>query len=86
MDVNRSPQNEALLEAVRIAGSQSALARLLKVTQRAVWRWVSEGKHLPAEHVLHVERETGVSRHVLRPDLYPLESESTVAEPAELPQ
>ena len=71
MDANQAPTpNQALKTAVEIAGSQSALGRVLGVTQRAVWRWVSEGKHLPAQHVLAVEKATGVSKELLRPDLF----------------
>jgi len=32
---------------------------------------VSQWKAVPAQHVLDVERITGIDRHVLRPDLYP---------------
>lgn len=62
---------EALKQSVEIAGSQSAYARLCGVSQTAVWKWLQSGKRLPAEHVLNVENETGVSRHLLRPDIYP---------------
>lgn len=62
---------EALQAAVNRAGSQSAIARLCGVGQPAVWKWLQSGKRLPAEHVLKVEAETGVSRHLLRPDIYP---------------
>lgn len=65
---------EALRRAVDIVGSQGALARLLGVAQPSVWRWLTHAKPLPAEHVLKVEEKTGVSRHDLRPDLYPRES------------
>jgi len=64
---------EALQIAVRRLGSQSKLARLCQVTQPAVWKWMQSGKRLPAEHVLKVEQATGVSRHDLRPDIYPIE-------------
>ena len=75
MDVNHSPTpQEELRAAVDIAGSQSAFARMLGVTQRAVWRWLNQGKHLPAEHVLKAEAGTGVSRYRLRPDLFQLEA------------
>lgn len=67
-----TPQR-ALQEAIESIGSQSALARLVGVSSTAVNKWVGRGMHLPAEHVLTVERETGVSRHDLRPDLYPIE-------------
>lgn len=62
---------DALREAVSRIGSQSATGRLLGVTQAAVWGWLNEGKPLPAEHVLLVERETGIPKEVLRPDIYP---------------
>ncbi|MBD8548028.1 YdaS family helix-turn-helix protein [Sphingomonas sp. CFBP 8760] len=70
MDVNHLLIAQAALKAaVTEAGSQSALARLLGVTQRAVWRWVTEGKPLPAQHVEACERETRVPKEKLRPDL-----------------
>lgn len=67
---------EALREAAKRAGSQAKLGRICKrdgrpVTQPAVWRWLNKSRRLPAEHVLDVEAETGVSRHDLRPDIYP---------------
>lgn len=65
---------EALSAAVLSSGSQSAFARICGVSQTAVWKWLQSGKRLPAEHVLIVERETGVSKHLLRPDLYPTSS------------
>jgi DNA-binding transcriptional regulator YdaS (Cro superfamily) len=71
----------ALKEAVLRSGSQSALARLVGVSQQAVWRWLRNSKPLPAEHVLTVERETGISRHDLRPDLYPRESNEDAPPP-----
>ena len=62
---------EALTAAVASAGSQAAFARALDVAQPTVWRWVKQTKQLPAEHVLRAEEATGVSRHDLRPDIYP---------------
>lgn len=49
--------------------SQVQLASLLGVTQGAISQWLSN--RIPAERVLDIERNTGVSRHDLRPDLYP---------------
>lgn len=57
-------------EAVRRKGSQSALARALNTSPQVVQQWQSK-RRIPAEWVLKVERETGVPRHELRPDLYP---------------
>ena len=64
---------EALGKALAVVGSQAALARLCEVSHTAVWKWISEKRVLPAEQVLKVESATGVSRHDLRPDLYPRE-------------
>lgn len=60
---------EIVLERVRSA----ELARQLNVTRQAITLWKSRGK-IPAERVLAVEAISGVSRSVLRPDLYPPES------------
>jgi DNA-binding transcriptional regulator YdaS (Cro superfamily) len=47
------------------------MARLLGIAQPSVWYWLHKAKPLPAEHVLTVEAATGISRHDLRPDIYP---------------
>lgn len=62
-----------ICRAAKAAGGQSALARLLKVTPQAVQKMCASGR-VPAERVLEIEKATGVSRHELRPDLYPNES------------
>ena len=64
---------EALKQAVSIIGTQQAFADLLQVSQPRVWRWLNQSKQLPAEYVLKIEAATGVSRHDLRPDIYPRE-------------
>jgi DNA-binding transcriptional regulator YdaS (Cro superfamily) len=48
-------------------GMRVKIARALGITHGAVSQWT----RVPAERVLDVERVTGISRHVLRPDLYP---------------
>ncbi|WP_294257174.1 YdaS family helix-turn-helix protein [uncultured Sphingomonas sp.] len=60
-----------LAKAVRAAGSQSAFGRWIDRRQSTVFGWLKDGKPLPAEHVLEVERLSGISRHELRPDIYP---------------
>lgn len=62
---------EALDLAVTRTGSQAAMAKICSVSQPAVHKWLTTSKQLPAEHVLKVEAATGVSRHDLRPDIYP---------------
>jgi hypothetical protein len=61
----------AALEKAKVAiGGNTALAQALGgLTPQAVSQW----RRVPAERTLDVERVTGVSRHELRPDLYPLE-------------
>jgi DNA-binding transcriptional regulator YdaS (Cro superfamily) len=69
-------ESPLVVTAPRIAevlGSQSALARLCGVSQQSVSKWVMLNKELPAKHVLAVEEATGISRHDLRPDIYPRE-------------
>lgn len=55
--------------------SQSDLARALGITPGMVWQWKTRLRRIPAERVLQIERATGgkVTRHELRPDLYPIE-------------
>ena len=69
---------EALQAALERAGSQSELARVCGITQPSVWKWFQSSKRLPAEYVLRVEAATGVSRHFLRPDIYPVEEHAPV--------
>lgn len=62
---------EAIERAVKAAGGQQALADKMGVKYQAVQKWVRT--RVPAERVLAIETATGVSRHDLRPDLYPRE-------------
>lgn len=65
---------EALKKACDLAGGQKPLADRIGTTQSQVWYWLTRSKRgVAPEFVLPIERETGVSRHDLRPDLYPLE-------------
>ncbi|WP_183982788.1 YdaS family helix-turn-helix protein [Sphingomonas jinjuensis] len=59
--------------AVRKAGSQSKFGRLVGTPQSTVREWLPKGR-VGDRSVLKVEAATGVSRHDLRPDLYPHES------------
>lgn len=59
----------ALERAIERAGGLTKLAASLQITKQAVAQW----DEVPPLRVLDVERASGVSRHELRPDLYPLE-------------
>ena len=68
--------NEALKRACEVAGGQKPLADRIGPTQSQVWYWLERSKKgVPAEFVLPIERETGVSRSALRPDLWPAVAE-----------
>lgn len=63
-----------LEKAIIEAGGQVALATLLGIRQSHISNWKNRGKRVPAEWVIKIEKATGVPRHELRPDLYPVES------------
>ena len=62
----RKPRAGGLAKAIASAGSLTVLAEKLGLTLQAVCQW----GEVPPERCLDVERLTGVSRHVLRPDIY----------------
>lgn len=53
------------------ARSQTAIGEAFGVSQQVISYWIRNEKPVAAECVLRAEAKTGVSRHVLRPDLYP---------------
>lgn len=53
-------------EAAAKIGGVIKLSEKLGLSRAAASQW----DRVPAEHVLTVERLTGVSRHVLRPDIF----------------
>src|SRR5690349_9961542 len=62
-------RDSALERAIEQVGGVAALARAINVTPQAVSQW----DRVPAERALAVEKATEgrISRHELRPDLYP---------------
>lgn len=67
---------EAFRRAVDVIGGQSATGRLVQKTQQAVSARLAANKVIWAESVITVEDATGISRHDLRPDIYPRDSAS----------
>ena len=51
---------------------QAELAKRLGVQAPALSKW--KNIRVPSERVLDVERETGIPRGKLRPDIYPMEA------------
>lgn len=85
------PELKALLEAVEIAGGQSALARLAtpfakrEITQKDVWSWINRSKRVPPDCAIPVEMavEGRVTRYRLRLDIFgPAPVLDVPAEPA----
>ncbi len=71
-DAQRARARQALLDAIAAAGSESALARILGVTQGAVnqRRRSKDRPYLTAEQAVIVERKLGIARATSRPDLF----------------
>lgn len=60
----------AFAAAVEALGGQSPTARLVGVTQGAIWQRLNGQKAAAPAWVLRLEAATGISRHRLRPDVY----------------
>lgn len=58
-----------ITEGAKRLGGVVALGNAIGVGYRSFYAW----SKIPPQHVLNFERATGISRHKLRPDLYPLE-------------
>ena len=69
----------AFRKAVDVAGGQTATANLLGKRQPAISKRLKAGKPAEPEEVLPLEAATGVSKHDLRPDIYPRTGEVTPA-------
>ena len=70
---------QAVHLAIERAGSKSALGRICGVSHTAVKKWAAGKNRVAAENVLTIEQATGVSRHDLRPDIYPRDDEGAPA-------
>ncbi len=67
-NANRREPNIGVIEAVKRCGSQRELAKLLNVEQSSVMRWIWQ--NCPAERAVQIEKAVGVSRRIIRPDLF----------------
>lgn len=62
---------EAVQAAIMLAGGAGKIAERIRISRWAVSKWQTAG--VPAERVLILEQMSGVSRSMLRPDIYPAE-------------
>ena len=62
--------------ALARANGAYGLAKAVNLSYQAIQKW----RKVPAERVHDVERASGVPRHLLRPDLYPIERERTLSD------
>jgi len=60
----------ALAQAIATFGGQVKLADAIQTSQQNVSNWLRTGKVAP-DKVILIEKVSGVSRHELRPDIYP---------------
>lgn len=72
-------------KAVRLVGGQSEMARRCNTSQPRIWQCLNRNQRVPADLVLSIESATSgeVSRHELRPDLYPPQSGELVTPKAQ---
>ncbi|WP_082060807.1 transcriptional regulator [Pseudomonas abietaniphila] len=76
------PKKERPVEkVVRLAGGQAELARRCNTSQPRIWQCLHRNQRVPADLVIPFERAVGrqVTRHELRPDLYPEDEPSSPA-------
>ena len=64
---------DGLRRAIEIAGGVTALGKRIGVGQSNVSNWLRRGRVPvdPVNYVLAIEREIGIPRTELRPDVYP---------------
>ena len=60
-------QHKTITMAIEKAGGMRPLARAIGINYQAIQNWRDR---IPAERVLDVERATGISREILRPDMF----------------
>ncbi|MDF1506383.1 YdaS family helix-turn-helix protein [Roseisolibacter sp. H3M3-2] len=69
--------DEVLQVALKRAGSQSALGRVLGISQPSVHKALKTKRRVSGEEAVALERELGIPRHESRPDLFKPESDAS---------
>lgn len=60
---------DVIQRAADICGNRTRLAELFGVTRSCITQWQRRNR-IPASRVIEFEKLTGISRHVLRPDIF----------------
>lgn len=63
---------------IQAYGGASALARRLGISRNAVSDWRRNGR-VPEDRVEQIKEVTGLSEHLIRPDLYPVPDQGAAA-------
>lgn len=63
----QNPSRPAIEKAIRLAGSQAALGRLVGKKQPHIHKWLNSKNALKADHCVLLEDRIGVTRQELRP-------------------
>jgi DNA-binding transcriptional regulator YdaS (Cro superfamily) len=71
-------KHDALKVAVSLAGGQTALAEICNCKKQSINEALRHKRGLPAQYVNVVSEKLKIPRHVLRPDLYPMDKEPHV--------
>jgi DNA-binding transcriptional regulator YdaS (Cro superfamily) len=66
--MNKTPLQRAI-QAIGL----TRLSEAVGVRPPTIHVWLRSTGRVPAHRVIAVERATGISRHELRPDIYPIE-------------
>lgn len=75
----QSRHDDGLAKAIGAIGSVSELAKGIGLSVQAVSQW----PRVPAERCIEIEQLCGVSRYVLRPDIYGPEPPSKRVRPSQ---
>lgn len=62
--------NPGLTKAIRIAGSEAALAKAIGRSQASVWEWSKVTGRVSAEDAVAIERATGVPAETISPAIH----------------
>jgi DNA-binding transcriptional regulator YdaS (Cro superfamily) len=65
--VDPGRRSAAVWVAIDTAGGVRKLGKLLGLAPGNISRW----HEIPVKHVLAIEKELAIPRHILRPDVYP---------------